>query len=88
MNWKSMKCRGKRGNSSNNYNQRHSNFSNSHNFGNKPQHNKLQDNRQDKQWGQKSKDSKITLTQESAHYAPAEFSSSFFNQFDLAMKLK
>ena len=38
--------------------------------------------------GQKSKDSKITLTQESAHYVPTEFSSSFFKQFDLAMKLK
>ena len=39
-----------------------------------------------KQWGQKSKDSKITLTQESAQFVPAEFSSSFFKQFDLAMK--
>ena len=28
------------------------------------------------------------MTQESAHYIPTEFSSSFFKQFDLAMKLK
>ena len=38
--------------------------------------------------GQKPKDSKITLTQESAHYVPTELSSSFFRQFHLAMKLK
>ena len=41
-----------------------------------------------KQWGQKPKDSKITLTQESDHYVPTELSSNFFRQFDLAMKLK
>ena len=76
------------GNNNNNYNQEHSNFSNGHSFGNRPQHSKPQDNRQGKQWEQKSKDSKITLTQESAHYVPTEFSSSFFKQFDLAMKLK
>ena len=28
------------------------------------------------------------MTQESAHYIPTEFSSSFFKQFNLAMKLK
>ena len=38
--------------------------------------------------GTKPKDSKITLTQESAHYIPTELSSSFFRQFNLAMKLK
>ena len=80
--------RGKKWGNNNNYNQKHSNFSNSCNYGNRPQQNKPQDNRQGKQWGQKSKDSKITLTQESAHYVPTEFSSSFFKQFDLAMKLK
>ena len=53
-----------------------------------PQQNKPQDSQQGKQWGQKPKDSKITLTQESAHYVPTELSSSFFRQFDLAMKLK
>ena len=37
---------------------------------------------------QKPKDSKITLTQESDHYIPAQFSSDFFKKFDLAMKLK
>ena len=37
---------------------------------------------------QKPKDSKITLTQESNHYLPAQFSSDFFKKFDLAMKLK
>ena len=34
------------------------------------------------------KDQKITLTQESDHYVPTELSSSFFEPFDLAMKLK
>ena len=39
--------------------------------------------------GHKSqRDSKITLTQESDHYVPTEFSGNFFRQFDLAMKLK
>ena len=36
----------------------------------------------------KARDSKITLTQESDHYVPTEFSGNFFRQFDLAMKLK
>ena len=69
------------------YDQKHSNFSNSCNYGNRPQQNKPQDNQQGKQWGQISKDSKITLTQELAHYVPSELSSSFYKQFDLAMKL-
>ena len=47
-----------------------------------------QENRQVKQWTQKPRDSKITLTQESDHYVPNEFSGNFFRQFDLAMKLK
>ena len=38
--------------------------------------------------GTKGKDSKITLTQESAHFIPTEFSDSFFKQFNLAMKIK
>ena len=81
--------RGKKwGNNNGNYKQKHSNFSSNHTFGNKPQYTKPQDNKQGKQWEQKSKDSKITLTQESAHYVPTEFSSSFFRQFNLAMKLK
>ena len=80
--------RGKRWGNNNNNNHKCSNFSNSHSFGNRPQHNKPQDSRQGKPWGQKGKDSKITLTQESAHFVPTEFSSSFFKQFDLAMKLK
>ena len=37
---------------------------------------------------QKPKDSKITLSQESDHYVPAQFSSEFFKKFDIAMKLK
>ena len=37
---------------------------------------------------QKPRDSKITLTRESDHYVPAQFSSNFFKKFDLAMKLK
>ena len=80
--------RGKRWGNNNNYNQKHSNFSNADSFANRPQHNKPQDSRQGKQWGQKSKDSKIALTQESAHFIPTEFSNSFFKQFDLAIKLK
>ena len=75
---------GKRWGNNNNNNHKHSNFSNSHSFGNRPQHNKPQDSRQGKPWRQKGKDSKITLTQESAHFVPTEFSSSFFKQFDLA----
>ena len=43
---------------------------------------------QGKQWAQRPKDSKITLTQESDHYVPTELSSNFFKQFNLAMKLK
>ena len=37
---------------------------------------------------QKPKDSKITLSQESNHYVPAQVSSEFFRKIDLAMKLK
>ena len=37
---------------------------------------------------QKLRDSKITLTQESDHYIPSQFSSDFFRKIDLAMKLK
>ena len=37
---------------------------------------------------QKLRDSKITLTQESDHYIPSQFSGDFFMKFDLAMKLK
>ena len=47
-----------------------------------------QEGKQMKQWMQKPKDSKITLTQESDHYVPAQFSGNFFKKFDLAMKLK
>ena len=36
----------------------------------------------------KGKDSKITLTQESAHFIPTEFSNNFLKQIDLAMKIK
>ena len=79
---------GKRWGNSNKYNQKHSSFSNNRNYRNRPQQNKPQDSQQGKQWGQRPKDSKITLTQESAHYVPTELSSSFFRQFDLAMKLK
>ena len=53
-----------------------------------PNRTDLKNNRQGKQWGQRPKDSKITLTQESDHYVPTELSSNFFKQFDLAMKLK
>ena len=80
--------RGKRWGNNNKHNQKYSSFSNNRNYINRPQQNKPQDSQQGKQWGQKPKDSKITLTQESAHYVPTELSSSFFRQFDLAMKLK
>ena len=55
--------RGKRWGNNNDRNQKRSSFSNNHNYSNKPQQNKPQDNQQGKQWGQKPKDSKITLTQ-------------------------
>ena len=42
------------------------NYSNNCNFNNRPQYNKPQENKTGRTWGQKGKDSKITLTQESA----------------------
>ena len=81
-------ARGKRwGNNSGNYNQKFSNFNNNCNSGYKQQQ-RPQENRQVKQWTQKPRDSKITLTQESDHYVPTEFSGNFFRKFDLAMRLK
>ena len=71
-----------------NYTHNHYNSNNNHNSGYKQQQQQPQENRQVKQWTQKPKDSKITLTQESDHYVPTEFSGNFFKQFDLAMKLK
>ena len=79
--------RGKRW-SNNNNNYKHSNYSNSYSSNSRPQYNKPQDNKQGKPWGQKGKDSKITLTQESAHFVPSNLSNDFFKQIDLAMKLK
>ena len=79
--------RGKRwGNNNSNY--KCSNYSNNHNFNSRPQYNKPQDNKQGRPWGQKGKDSKITLTQESAHFIPTDFSNDFFKQINLAMKIK
>ena len=79
--------RGKRwGNNNNNY--KHSNYINSHSSNSRPQYNKPQDSKQGKPWGQKGKDSKITSTQESAHFVPSDFSNDFFKQINLAMKLK
>ena len=81
--------RGKKwGGSTNNYNHKHSSFSNNCGSNYKQQQHRPQENRQAKQWAQWPKDSKITLTQESDHYIPTEFSGNFFKQFDLAMKLK
>ena len=72
--------RGKRwGNNNRNYKQKHPHFSSNHGFGNRSQYTKAQDNKQGKQWEHKPKNSKITLTQESAHHVPAEFSSNFSN---------
>ena len=76
--------RGKKWGNSSNY--KIYNPNNNHNS--RPQYNKPQDNKTGKTWGQKEKDSKITLTQESSNFVPAEFSDSFFKQFDLAMKVK
>ena len=76
------------GNNSGNYNQRCSNFNNNCNSKYKQQQQQPQENRQVKQWTQKPRDSKITLTQESDHYVPTEFSGNFFRKFDLAMRLK
>ena len=78
--------RGKKWDSKGNY--KCFNYSNNHNFNNRPHNNKPQDNKTGKTWEQKGKDSKMTLTQESAHFIPTEFSNSFFKQFDLAMKIK
>ena len=69
-----------------NSNNKRYNPNNNHNS--RPQYNKTQENKTDKTWGQKGKDFKITLTQESSHFIPAEFSDSFFRQFDLAMNIK
>ena len=71
-----------------NYTHNHYNSNNNRNSGYKQQQQRPQENRQVKQWTQKLRDSKITLTQESDHYVPTEFSGNFFRQFDLAMKLK
>ena len=71
---------------SSSYNQKCTIF-NRHSSYRQQQH-RPQENRQTKQWTQKPKDSKITLTQESDHYVPAQFGSNFFKKFDLAMKLK
>ena len=71
-----------------NYTHNHYNSNNNRNSGYKQQQQQPQENRQVKQWTQKLRDSKITLTQESDHYVPTEFTGNFFRQFDLAMKFK
>ena len=73
---------------SSSYSQKHQNFNNNRNSNYRHQQQQPQEGKQSKQWMQKPKDSKITLTQESDHYVPAQFSSEFFKKFDLAMKLK
>ena len=67
--------------------QRRQNFNNNYSSYRNQQH-RPQENRQQRQWTQKPKDSKITLSQESNHYVPAQVSSEFFRKIDLAMKLK
>ena len=54
------------------------NPNNNHNS--RSQYNKTQENQRGKTWGQKGKDSKITLTQELSYFIPVEFSDSFFKQ--------
>ena len=73
---------------SSSYSQKRQNFNNSCNSNYRHQQQQPQEGKQSKQWMQKPKDSKITLSQESDHYVPAQFSSEFFKKFDLAMKLK
>ena len=73
---------------SSSYSQKRQNFNNSHNSNYRHHQQQPQEGKQSKQWAQKPKDSKITLSQESDHYMPAQFSSEFFKKFDLAMKLK
>ena len=64
------------------------NFNSNRNNSYRHQQQRPQEVRQYKQWMQKPKDSKITLSQESNHYVPAQISSEFFKKIDLAMKLK
>ena len=71
---------------SSSYNQNCTNFNRNSSY--RQQQHQPQENRQTKQWTQKPKNSKITLTQESDHYVAAQFGSDFFKKFDLAMKLK
>ena len=73
---------------SSSHGQRHQNFNNNRNNNYKHQQQWPQEGRQYKQWTQKPKDPKITLSQELDHYVPAQFSSEFFKKIDLAMKLK
>ena len=74
--------------SSSSYNQKRQNFNNNQGTSYRYQQQWPQEGKQTKQWMQKPKDSKITLTQESDHYVPAQFSGDFFKKFDLTMKLK
>ena len=76
--------RGKKWGNNSNYKR----YNPNNNCNSRPQYNKTQENKTGKTWGQKGKDSKIILTQESSHFVPVEFSDSFFKQFDLAMKIK
>ena len=72
---------------SNPHGQRRQNFNNNYNSY-RNQQNRPQENRQQRQWTQKPKDAKVTLSQESNHYVPAQVNSEFFKKIDLAMKLK
>ena len=78
--------RGKKWGDSSNY--KCSNYKSNCNFNSSSQLTKPQKNRSGRTWGHKGKYSKITLTQESAHYVPTEFSNNFFKLIDLAMKIK
>ena len=73
---------------SSSHGQRRQNFNNNRYSNYRHQQQWPQEGRQHKQWMQKLKDSKITLSQESDHYVPAQISSEFFKKIDLAMKLK
>ena len=76
--------RGKKWGNNNNYKR----YNPNNNCNSRPQYNKNQENKTGKIWGQKVKDSNITLTQELSHFVPVEFSDNIFKQFDLAMRIK
>ena len=73
---------------SSSYSQKRPNSNNNQSNSHRYQQQWPQEGKQTKHWTQKQKDSKITLTQESNHYVPGQFSGNFFKKFNLAIRLK